>query len=152
MTKQNTQKQLDQVLTMMSQSDALEDGLSLLYAVQVVTSSLNPDCIPDVNIEPTSDQIRTYFLALIGETYELMNELNWKPWKKPKQVDQLRVIDEFADILAFLGIIIVYMDRMGISPHSLATGYSTKTRVNIDRFLGKVAGYGVINHDVASKK
>jgi len=138
---QKTKKQLDLVIRMLDDNYPLEDGLSFLHSVQSITSDLNPDCIPEVGDEPSPDQIRTYFLALIGETYELMNELNWKPWKKSKQVNKARVIDEFADVLAFLGIIVVYMQRMGISPAALADGYATKTRINIDRFLGKVEGY-----------
>lgn len=96
------------------------------------------------NAPPTPDQIRTYFLALIVETVELMNELpGWKPWKKPKLMNPEYVMDEFADILAFLGVILNYLRELGIDPADLADAYARKTNINIARFNGEVEGYGV---------
>lgn len=121
----------------------LQRGLEYLLDIQSVTSAINPDCIPAVDELPTKDQLRTYFLAMMVETGELLQELNWKPWKKDKTIDKARVVDEFADILAFLGILITYLNRLGMSTDDLAAAYVSKTRVNINRFLGKVEGYGV---------
>lgn len=118
-------------------------GLEYLRFVQNTTSSLTKGCIPDEIDLPSKDAIRTYFLALIVETGELIQELNWKPWKEDKQINHARVADEFADVLAFLGIIIVYLDRHGISPTILSEAYNNKTKINVSRFLGHVDGYRV---------
>lgn len=121
----------------------LYDGLHLLLSIQSVTSRMTPDCIPPAGDPPTPDQIRTYFTALIVEITELLQELNWKPWKQERDVNLKRVADEFADILAFLGIIQVYLSRLGLSSSDLADAYVNKTMVNVSRFNGEVPGYGV---------
>ena len=121
----------------------LRAGLGFLFTIQCTTSAINPGCIPELGTTPTPDQLRTYFMALVVETSELLQELNWKPWKRDKAISSVRVADEFADILAFLGIILVYLQRLGISLDELTAAYESKTEVNIDRFLGRVEGYGV---------
>jgi dimeric dUTPase (all-alpha-NTP-PPase superfamily) len=107
----------------------------------MVVSSLVEGCIPETGEKATPDQLRTYFLALNVELMELLQELSWKPWKNTKQIDEARVADEFADVLAFLGIIVVYLDSLGVPPSVLASAYAIKSRVNVERLLGKVAGY-----------
>lgn len=119
----------------------LQAGLETLHGVQMVVSSLDKDCIPENGEHASTDQVRTYMLALIVELTELVQELNWKPWKNHKHINQARVADEFADVLAFLGILIIYLDSLGIPPSRLAEAYVSKTKVNIERMLGMVAGY-----------
>lgn len=118
-------------------------GLDLLKSIQAITSDLTPNCIPQIGDEPTKDQIRTYALAMMIEMGEFVQELNWKPWKKDKPLNEERIIDEFADILAFMGILLVYLDRLGISMQDLAEGYIKKTNVNVSRFLGEVPEYAI---------
>ena len=144
---------LNQLKSHMAMQDAFGDlgdlasGLKFLQDVQSVSSALTKDCIPPRGKKPSKDNVRTYSLALMIELGEFVQELNWKPWKEDKEINKIRVADEFADILAFLGILIVYMDAFGISPTDLARAYLSKTEVNIDRFLGKVDGYKVANKD-----
>jgi len=110
-------------------------GLKSLSNVQIGVSDL-VGAIPSDGELPTGDQLRTYFLALMVETTELMNELNWKPWKKTqKEIDKPKVCDEFADILAFLGIITVYLESFGITSEELAAAYTKKSKVNVERFF-----------------
>lgn len=120
---------------------ALAEGLHYIRSVQSVTSDLIRGCMPEDGAPPSPDQIRTYFLALMIEISELVQELNWKPWKIEKSLDKPRVADEFADILAFLGVIIEYLNRLGISPESLASAYNMKVTINVARALGQVEGY-----------
>jgi len=121
----------------------LEAGINLLKVTQEVVSSTLPGCIPDPGVDPTPDQLRTYFLALNVELGELLQELNWKPWKESKAINKARVVDEFADVLAFTGILLVYLDRLGITTEDLAAGYAAKTSVNIQRLTGQVDGYKI---------
>jgi hypothetical protein len=118
-------------------------GLAKLREVQRLVSSKSPDSpIPVLSGDtPTRDHIRSYFLATIVELVELMNELNWKPWtvgERPLNND--RIIDEFADVLAFLGVLVVFLDSLGISVASLAIGYSEKTDRNLERFFRQQTG------------
>ncbi len=124
-----------------AEGHTLGAGLKLLKLTQEVVSSTLPNCIPELGEQPSPDQLRTYFLALNVELGELLQELNWKPWKEPREIDKPRVIDEFADVLAFMGILLVYLDRMGVSTSDLVAGYQKKTDINIQRLTGKVAGY-----------
>lgn len=123
---------------------ALATALTVLMNIQHDVSSAIPGCITPGE-GPTSNQVRTYFLAFIVEAVELMNEFPaWKPWKEEKPYEPTRVIDEFADILAFMGIILNFMHELGINMFDVANGYAKKTNVNIARFNGEVDGYRII--------
>lgn len=116
---------------------SLSEGLALLALNQTTISQGDLGCIPPEGQAPSKDAVRSYMLALMIEVAEFTQELDWKPWKEKLLVDTERVADEFADILAFLGIIIVYLDRMGIPPGMLARAYNKKSKVNIDRFISR---------------
>lgn len=122
----------------------VSDALQVLRKTQLIVSSMVPGAVTDDM--PNPDQIRTYCLALVKETLELMDEFpQWKPWKEPKLPNKARVMDEFADILAFLGLLTVYVGALSITPADLAEAYVNKTNVNIARFNGEVDGYRVNN-------
>lgn len=118
----------------------LAEGLAVLAATQRVVGSVVPGWV-----EGHPNYVRTTFLALIVELAELLQELNWKPWKEPREVDLDKVVEEFADILAFLGYIILWLEDMGKMPGHLAIAYQVKTEINIERLAGEVEGYGVQN-------
>jgi hypothetical protein len=116
-------------------------GLSVLLDTQGLVSGMVSNALPHSG-PPTRDQVRTYFLATMVELVELMNELNWKPWKRSeREPDVEKVADEFADILAFLGVILNYLKAYGIDPYTLAGQYARKSKINVDRFNGLVEGY-----------
>lgn len=93
-----------------------------------------------LNTDP--DTLARYGVALQIEVSEFVNELPWKVWKR-KDPDVDRVVDEFADVLAFLGTWVNLLGLMGISPTRLALAYAEKTRVNQARIIdGTVPGYG----------
>jgi dimeric dUTPase (all-alpha-NTP-PPase superfamily) len=84
--------------------------------------------------------------ALTGEVHELIDEIGqWKPWKKPKpELNKDRVLDEAADILAFLGNLLAYtLEQVDATPEELSHAYVKKTQINKDRIAGKVEGYGL---------
>lgn len=113
-------------------------GLSVLKMVQEGTSALVPGCITE---EVTKDQLKEVYVATSVEFAELMQELNWKSWKPTFVEDKELVAKEFADILAFLGLFMVYLDKLGVNTDELAEAYVQKTKLNVDRFIGNVAGY-----------
>lgn len=117
--------------------DGLSNALALIALNQKTISTGDSECIPADGHLPSKGAVRSYALALMVETAEFIQELDWKPWKNGKKVDRNRVADEFADILAFLGILILYLDRMGIPPGMLANQYREKSKVNIDRFISQ---------------
>lgn len=122
----------------------LAGGLRALHGVQSIVSAMVPDAIPvEDDVPPAA--VLTYCFAFIKEVTELMDELGWKPWKPRKVINRERVADEFADILAFLGLIIIYVLKLtGLTFEDLARAYLRKSDVNVARFNGEVAGYEVV--------
>lgn len=115
---------------------ALTVALVALAENQSEVSSPVPGCIPKDDDAPTKDAIRTYVLALFVELGEFLQELDWKPWKTKGAISAGKVADEFADILAFLGVVLVQLEHLGISEDMLANAYREKSIVNVERFLG----------------
>lgn len=74
----------------------------------------------------------TWTRAIIHECCELDNELNWKPWKNPADLDanrQARLM-EMADILHF--VVQLTMDQ-GFSADDLYHAYLAKNQENRSR-------------------
>ena len=95
--------------------------------------------------EGTPEFVRTTFLALHAEVDELMAHFDWKQWKEPHVWNAGELVEaayEFADILAFLGYIVLFLEQQGVHPSDLARAYERKTELNHLRLQGKVPGYG----------
>ena len=122
---------------------ALEEAIMVLAATQTIVSKPVPGCITE---KLTKDQVRTYGFAMIDEILEFCRVLGWKPWKLEAKVDKVRVAEEMADILAFLGILFRFAIQAGVSPRELAAAYADKSVVNIDRIAGQYKGYGIDDH------
>jgi NTP pyrophosphatase (non-canonical NTP hydrolase) len=86
--------------------------------------------------------VRTTFLALVKEVMELLDYFDWKQWKLPTETDAGEAADEFADVLAFLGYVVLFLGYRGVMPDDLARAYAKKTLVNQERLAGKIEGYG----------
>ena len=92
---------------------------------------------------PTKANMATYAAALMTETGELLNEVNWKPWKKHKEPDLERVADEWADVTAFYLLLTGLICRAtGLTPDQLVRQYFVKSAINVERLNGRVEGYG----------
>lgn len=115
----------------------IERALDALINNQSIVSWLVDGAVPQSTDKPNKDATRTYFLALIVELTELLQELDWKAWKDKKDVDKTKIAQEFADVLAFLGVILLQIRALGVSTEDLATAYKVKSQINIERFLGK---------------
>jgi hypothetical protein len=126
-------------LRVLGYADDVIIGLLKLRETQMTVSLPVPDAIPPEGELPTKDSVRTHVLALFVELAEFLQTLDWKSWKKdPKKLDQERICDEFADILAFLGVILIHLTAMGITPGMLGEAYRRKSIINIDRFTGQL--------------
>lgn len=121
----------------------LTGGLQALRDTQEVVSAMVPDTVP-ASGEFTKPIVTATALSMIMEVCELVNEhIPWKPWKPAKPLENPeKAMDEFADILAFLGLMIVIMERRtGCTVADLVEAYKKKTVVNMNRFSGKVEEY-----------
>jgi NTP pyrophosphatase (non-canonical NTP hydrolase) len=112
-------------------------GLGELLRTQKVVSGLIPGHVTDPVI---NRQVMLACFALQGEVFELAQELGWKDWKGNKEMtkEQTAVIaEEFADILAFLGYLMILVEtRTGLSVADISDAYMAKSKKNIDRFHG----------------
>jgi NTP pyrophosphatase (non-canonical NTP hydrolase) len=116
----------------------LAEGLRILKMTQREVGRAIPGWV-----EGEPEFIRTTFLALVCELMELLQLFNWKQWKRTVPFDASKAADEFADVLAFLGYVVLYLDQRGVGPDILARAYEDKTLTNKRRLAGKVEGYGV---------
>lgn len=104
---------------------------------------------------PENMQIGYAAFVLNGEIHELADKVGFKIWKDTPELtdDQLAdIADEFADIMAFLGqLMVMVCNRTGLTPADFAEAYRNKSERNLKRFLGTSgeAGYsGVANGNV----
>ncbi len=94
------------------------------------------------NISP-EEWIQKDVLAMISELAELLDEVNFKWWKNPKEVDEAALKGELVDILHFF---ISMCLRSGMDAQQLYDGYIAKNKENFDRQYGRSlkSGYEVI--------
>lgn len=102
---------------------------------------------------PTNTQVTRVSFALTGEVFELAQELGWKNWKQapemtPEQVE--KVAEEFADVVAFFGLLaVITCARTGLDHMDLAKAYMEKSEKNRLRLSGASdeAGYNGVEND-----
>lgn len=82
--------------------NALADGLAQLVEVQRVVSGQLPGALSG-----TRQSVTDYSFALTEEVHELARELRWKPWAQRRAVNYQRVVEEWTDILAFVGVLLL---------------------------------------------
>ena len=82
------------------------DKLEEIFTMQ---KSLNDYIIEKRNLNFSKEEwIQKGSLALIDEITELLNEVNYKWWKNPKEVDDNAVKEEIVDMLHFFVSICLY--------------------------------------------
>lgn len=75
--------------------------------------------------------MKTYIMALQVELVEVLNELNWKPWKQTrKQIDMSKLKDELIDCTHFLLELLIIAGMDAEETHKL---YWQKMQVNLTR-------------------
>lgn len=77
--------------------------------------------------------IQKEVLAMIAELGELLDEVNFKWWKNPKEVDADRVKDELVDILHFFVSMCL---KVGMDGEELYQRYLEKNKLNFSRQHG----------------
>jgi len=81
-----------------------------------------------------TEAMKIYIVALQVELVEVLNELNWKPWKRTrKDVDMAKLKDELADCLHFLLELFIIA---GVSANQAYELYWDKMQVNLKRQAG----------------
>lgn len=93
----------------------------------------------------TSTWIQKEILAIISELAELLDEVNFKWWKNPKELDSEAIAEELVDILHFFVSICI---KAGVKPEDLYKVYLRKNKENFARQKGTSTkhGYEIINN------
>ncbi len=86
--------------------------------------------------------IQKLTLAMISELAELLDEVNFKWWKNPRELNQAAIHEELSDILHFLVSMCLHA---GMTADDLYNVYIGKNKENVLRQEGKSArtGYAV---------
>lgn len=89
--------------------------------------------------------IQKKVLATISELSELLDEVNFKWWKNPKEVDPNLVKGELTDILHFFVSMCL---SAGMTAEELFSFYLDKNKENFDRQIGKSKkeGYNILDN------
>lgn len=79
------------------------------------------------NGEPIKENV----IALSVEVIEVLNEINWKPWKKTKkEVDKEALLFELVDVIQFWANIV---NEAGFTADDIGSAYSEKLGINQGR-------------------
>lgn len=118
------------------QALALFDGLTALRTVQKQNLKT---CGHDAAMK---EVYQIYGTALAIEVSEFVNELDWKPWKN-KEPDMEKVVEEFVDVLHFIGSWLAILGHLNVSISDVVSEFARKQELNQARLAGKVEHYGV---------
>lgn len=117
----------------------IEDGIRALRNIHNATNKIASNgnyMLSEVLGRP--ETWRTYVLAAFVELAEFIQVLPWKPWRDSvRTIDGIKLLNEFADVLAFIGVLITILGELGYTPDDIARTYISKEFVNIDRFEDK---------------
>ena len=75
--------------------------------------------------------VKENILAMINELMEVLDEVNWKPWKtKVKVIDRDLLLMEMTDVLQFWANMV---NAMGFTAQDVKLALTAKWQVNLDR-------------------
>lgn len=77
--------------------------------------------------------IQKEILAIISELSEILDEVNFKWWKDPKEINKERLTEEIVDVLHFFVSMCL---KAEIGPEELFTAYVCKNQENFARQEG----------------
>lgn len=119
------------------------DKLDRIFAMQ---KSLDDDITSRRHLEHFTPQewIQKDVLAIVSELGELLDEVNFKWWKNPKEIDTPALQEELVDVLHFFVSMCI---RSGMSAEDLFRIYVKKNQENFDRQYGRSQkqGYAVLD-------
>ncbi|MBQ9832818.1 MAG: dUTPase [Clostridia bacterium] len=109
------------------------DKLDIIFQMQKM---LDDDIIERRKLHGISREewIQKEILAIISELTEVMDEVNFKWWKNPKEVDEASLKEEIIDVLHFFVSMCI---KAGLTADELFEIYKAKNKENFDRQYGK---------------
>lgn len=122
-----------------------KDKLETIFFMQ---ERFDSDVIKNRHLEDITpaEWIQKQTLAMVSELAELIDEVNFKWWKNPKEIDYSLVKGELVDILHFFTGMCL---RVGMDANELFDRYMEKNKENFDRQYGKSTKKG---YEINSQK
>ncbi len=122
-----------------------KDKLDTIFYMQEL---FDKDVIKNRGLEGITPEqwIQKQTLAMVSELAELLDEVNFKWWKNPKEIDYSLVKGELVDILDFFTGMCL---RVGMTSDELYERYLEKNKENFDRQYGKSLKKG---YEISPKK
>ena len=104
------------------------EKLEVMFQMQ---QALDERIIAERNIDKTLDEwVIAITIAMESEIDEIRREVNWKWWKKEKEIDLDQLQEEVIDLWHFL----LSLSRMvGLTPETIFEKYMTKNAINHKR-------------------
>lgn len=114
----------------------ITDLVAGVAALRKIERGAHADLGKLAELEPNRENVAMFGHALVAEVCELMDEIGWKRWKLPVDRDLDRIVDEFADVLAFTAIFLNFLNALGLSDEDIALGFTAKVAKNVRRLKG----------------
>ena len=109
--------------------DKIEDIIQNQTDLQILINQ-HPSTFKD-----TSEMVFKYMSAISSEVEEVKQEINWKWWKQPFEIVEIKLKEELADIFIFWLDLII---RLGYN--DMWDIIASKQQVNIQRQQGTIVG------------
>ncbi len=91
---------------------------------------------------PMEQWVQKDILAMLSELGEVLDEVNFKWWKNPKEIDRTALSEELVDVLHFFISMCIHA---GLDAQMMYDIYTEKNKENMNRQLGrsKKPGYAI---------
>ena len=114
--------------------EKIDDGLEYLIAKQKELQEYLKKHRDWYNDATDSEKLFIYAYALLDEVTEFIRELNWKPWKNKKKIDEKALKEELIDILHFWLALSIQLNMSG---NEILTEYLHKNSINKRRQINE---------------
>ncbi len=109
----------------------MEDKLEKIFEMQ---KSLNNYIVQKRGLNFSKEEwIKNEIFAIQAELIEVLDETNWKWWKKSKEIDEDKLKEEIVDVLHFFVSLSIFA---GMDANELFERYLDKNKENFDRQNG----------------
>ena len=111
------------------------EGMDKLQRIFYMQDLFNSDLVKNRHLEHITNEewIQKQTLAMISELAELLDEVNFKWWKNPKELNYDNIKEELVDILHFFVSMCI---KAGMSSDEMYEIYMKKNKENFDRQYG----------------
>lgn len=119
----------------------MQDNLDMLQVIFDLQKKFDDEIVQKRNLTDIAPEmwIQKEILAMLSELAELLDEVNFKWWKNPKEINYENIKGELIDILHFFASMCL---KVGMTAPEVYERYIQKNQENFLRQYGKSAKTG----------